>query len=112
MRHLILLVLLSPLLSQAQQAEKSIEVMLPVKKVHEECMALEVGQTLKFSYEANAELEFNLHFHHGKDVTYPLKGKYSNYSNAYNATEKNDFCLMWQNKSAAPVKLQTTFSVN
>jgi hypothetical protein len=107
-----LLVLLLPLLSHAQQAEKSIEVMLPVKKVHEECMTLAAGQTLKFSYEANAELEFNLHFHHGNDVTYPLKGKYSIYSNAYVASEKNDFCLMWQNKSAAPVKLNTTFSVN
>jgi hypothetical protein len=45
-------------------------------------------------------------------VTYPLKGKYSNYSNIYVATQKNDFCLMWQNKTGEPVKLQTTYSVN
>jgi hypothetical protein len=112
MHHKIWFVLLLPLICQAQPSEKSIEVILPVKKVHEECMELAVGKTLKFQYEANAELEFNLHFHHGKEVTYPLKGKYSNYSNSYTATQRNDFCLMWQNKTGEPVKLQSTYSVN
>lgn len=112
MRNRWFLVLLLPFICQAQANEKSIEVVLPEKKVHEECMPLSAGQTLTFNYEANAELEFNLHFHHGKAVTYPLKGKYSNYSNIYVATQKNDFCLMWQNKTGEPVKLQTTYSVN
>ena len=74
-------------------------------------MELIPGQTLKFQYEANAELDFNLHYHHGKDVTMPMSGKYSNYSNTYVATQKNDFCLMWQNKSGGPVKLQTTYQI-
>jgi hypothetical protein len=108
----IFLLLLLPLVCQAQQSEKSIEVILPVKKVHEECMQLSVGQKLTFSYQANAELEFNLHFHQGKEVTTPLSGKYSNYSNTYAATEKNDFCLMWQNKNSKPTKFQTTFRID
>jgi hypothetical protein len=111
MRNNILLVLLLPLLCQGQQTEKSVEINMPAKQVHEECIALSEGQTLKFSYEANAVLEFNLHFHHGKDVTYPLKGKYSIYSNTYLATQKNDFCLMWENKTGGIVKLQTTYRI-
>jgi hypothetical protein len=106
------LALLVPLICQAQAIEKSIEVILAVKKVHEECIAMAEGQTLTFNYEANAELEFNLHFHHGKDVTYPLNGKYSNYSNTYVATQKNEYCLMWQNKNSVPTKFLTTYRVD
>jgi hypothetical protein len=54
-------------------------------------MELTAGQTLKFQYDANAELEFNVHYHHGKQVTTPIGRKYSNYSSAYVATQKNDF---------------------
>lgn len=111
MRKKLLWALLLPLICQAQVTEKTIDVIVPVKKVHEECLAMAEGQTLTFRYEANAELDFNLHFHHGKEVTYPLKGKYSNYSNAYVATQKNEFCLMWHNKTGESAKLQTTYSV-
>ena len=112
MHKKIFLLLLLPLISQAQPSEKSIEVVLPVKKVHEECMQLSVGQKLTFSYQANAELEFNLHFHQGKEVTTPMSGKYSNYSNTYVAEAKNDFCLMWQNKNSAPTKFQSTYRID
>ncbi len=108
----LLLLLLLPLLCQAQPGDKTIDVALPIKKAHEECLPLNVGQTLTFQFEANAELDFNLHYHQGNDITYPLKGKYSSYSNTYVAEQKNDFCLMWQNTSDKPASFQVVYRVN
>jgi hypothetical protein len=99
------------LVAHAQQTEKSSEIILSAKKVHEECMDMTPGQTLKYRFVASAELDFNLHYHSGNEVTYAVNGKYSNYSNSYEAKAPNGFCLMWENKSSAPIKLQTTYQI-
>ncbi|MGB8338829.1 MAG: hypothetical protein WCD07_04500 [Burkholderiales bacterium] len=111
MRYLLLVVLVMPLMCHARQSEKSIEVTLPAKQVHEECVDMTPGQTLRYRFESSAELDFNLHFHQGNDVTYPDKGKYSNYSSSYSAQQTNAFCLMWENQSGAAIKLQSTFQI-
>lgn len=106
-RRILPVFLFLPLLCQAQQ--QSIDIVLPVKQVHEECLDMQAGQSLHYRFESSADLEFNLHFHHGNNVTYPDKGKYSNYSNSYVADQANTFCLMWENTGAAPAKLQSAF---
>jgi hypothetical protein len=110
MRYFMCLLSVIPLLAYAEQ--KSIELVLPIKKMHEECIDMKPGQTLQYGFEASAELDFNLHYHQGKDVSYPAKGNYSKYSNTYTAQQMNAFCLMWTNKSGAQVTLQTTYQLD
>jgi hypothetical protein len=113
LRQIMLPLLCAPLLCLAELApEKTVEIELAAKKVHEECMDLTPGQNLLYRFEASGELDFNLHFHQGDKVTYLVKEKYSNYASSYEAEQENGFCLMWENSSSEPVKLQIGYQVD
>ena len=41
--------------------------------VAEECLHLAAGKSRTFEWTADGPLDFNIHFHRGDDVTYPVK---------------------------------------
>lgn len=49
------------------------EKVLAPGEVYEECMKLEKPQGLSYSYESSAPLDFNIHYHVGESVEYPIK---------------------------------------
>src|SRR5438105_2872675 len=42
-------------------------------KLHEECLRLEAGDKRRYHWKANAAVDFNIHYHRGDDVFYPVK---------------------------------------
>ena len=75
-------------------------------KFLELCGGLTKGQAIDWSFDADRALDFNVHFHEGKDVVFPEKQiAVTKASGTLNVAVKQDYCWMWSNKSATPTKL-------
>ena len=80
-------------------------------KFAEVCDKLPAGAQVGWDFEASAPLDFNVHYHVGKDVVFPSKlVAVSTAKDTLDAKIEQDYCWMWSNKTAAPatitVKLQ------
>lgn len=75
-------------------------------KFVEICGKLSAGSQVQWDYEAGAPVDFNVHYHLGKDVVYPsqqsaaLRGK-----DVLAVKIDQDYCWMWTNKSARATTL-------
>lgn len=78
-------------------------------KFVEVCGRLEQGASVRWSFESAMPVDFNIHYHVGKDVVYAARQAQVARGEdrlAVQATE--DYCWMWTNKgpSAAQLRLQ------
>jgi hypothetical protein len=75
-------------------------------KFAEVCGRLRKGQSIEWSFESDAALDFNIHYHQGKKVVFPAKrdGTAKSGGTLVVALDQ-DYCWMWTNKSGAEVKL-------
>lgn len=92
-------------------APEKIGKSLAAGKIHEECMMLKPGQKLEYSFAASAELNFNIHYHKGEDVAYPVRKKSASENATFAATREEDYCLMWTNESKSPVNLEYSVQI-
>ena len=75
-------------------------------KFLELCGGLTKGQAISWSFDSDRALDFNVHFHEGKDVLFPEKQTaVTKASGTLNIALKQDYCWMWSNKSATPATL-------
>jgi hypothetical protein len=75
-------------------------------KFVEVCGKLTVGQGMRWSFAADAPLDFNIHYHVGKDVVFPAKqAQVSSGRDTLKVTVAQDYCWMWTNKGSTPVSL-------
>lgn len=87
---------------------------LNVDGVAEYCTKLEAGQTVRYRFEADGAVDFNVHIHVGDQVVYPVK------QDSVTAIEFVDFkperggdwCWMWTNRAAQPVAVRYTLFVS
>jgi hypothetical protein len=64
--------------------------------VVEECLRLEAGRSRAFEWSADGPLDFNIHFHRGDDVNYPVKLNGQPKGNGrFTASSGEDYCWMW-----------------
>jgi len=81
-------------------------------KFHEPCMSLRRGDTLRYQFNADQPLEFNLHYHPGGNVEYPIpvmlmeEGK-----GTFKPGSDFTYCLMWQNRTTENVRMSFSWSV-
>ena len=70
------------------------------------CEKLPAGAKVSWSFTADAALNFNLHFHEGNDVRYPVKqDQVTQAQGVFDAPGAQDYCWMWVNKGGSPVTL-------
>lgn len=75
-------------------------------KFVELCDKLPAGMKVRWDFEAHLALDFNVHYHVGKDVVFPFKlSAVSSARDTLDAKIEQDYCWMWSNKSAAPAAL-------
>ena len=91
------------------QFERSVSVV--PGKFAEVCDKLPAAAKVRWDFEASAPLDFNVHYHVGKEVVFPSKlAAVSTAKGTLDAKIEQDYCWLWSNKSAAPatvmVKLQ------
>jgi hypothetical protein len=67
---------------------------------HEYCVTLKPGQLLSYSFQSSNELEFNIHYHDGKQVVFEKGPLNSNViKDEFRASQKANYCWMWSNKT-------------
>ena len=72
--------------------------------VAEECLRLEAGRSRSFSWSADGPVDFNIHFHHGDKVSYPVKANGRRKGGGkFTASAGEDYCWMWSTKEGARV---------
>ncbi len=104
---------LADIIDMAWAADGRFERSLSVApgKFAEVCGKLPAGLKVRWNFEASAPLDFNVHYHVGKDVVFPSKlTAVASATDTLDTKVDQDYCWMWSNKSAAPatvmVKLQ------
>ena len=71
-------------------------------KFVEICENLPKGSAVKWEFKASAPVNFNVHFHQGKEVSFPEKQDgVSELQGTLVTPSKEDYCWMWTNKGEA-----------
>ena len=91
---------------EANQSFKT-QVNIQPGKFSEVCGKLKKGNLIRWQFDSSAPLEFNIHYHEGKNVIFPYK------MSAIKSGEEEllisldqDYCWMWTSKSKEEVKLE------
>ena len=80
-------------------------------KFAEVCGKLERGLPVAWTFSAERPLNFNIHYHAGKQVVFAARQDGVAAAQGELAVEVDqDYCWMWSNKSAAAVQLRLTLA--
>jgi len=72
--------------------------------IAEECLRLEAGKSRAFEWSADGPVDFNIHFHQGDNVTYPVKlNGQAKGGGRFTARAGEDYCWMWTAKRPTKV---------
>ena len=84
----------------------AVDVTLQPNKIHEECARLEPGQSRRYHWKSSAPVDFNIHYHSGKDVHYPVKrDAMRGDGGTFTAKSAEDYCWMWSARDK-PAKVE------
>ncbi|HUQ27051.1 MAG TPA: hypothetical protein VM051_00570 [Usitatibacter sp.] len=77
-------------------------ISLDPRKVHEECVRMEAGEKRKYHWKSTAPVDFNVHYHRGAEVFYPIKrdGMRGD-GGTFNAKTAEEYCWMWTARDQA-----------
>lgn len=76
-------------------------------KIEEECRLMDAGAKVAYRFASSAPVAFNVHFHQGKLVEYPIKVDRTGGENGiFIAASKQEFCWMWTNSSNDVVTIE------
>ena len=80
-------------------------------KILEVCDRSKQGEAITWQFKGSAATDFNIHYHVGKQVSYPKKGKGVMADSGKLAIPADrSYCWMWTNKGKAPVNLSVKLS--
>lgn len=72
-------------------------------KFIEVCDKLPAGLKVQWTFEASAPLDFNIHYHVGKEVVFPARlSAVATAKDTLDAQIEQDYCWTWRNKGALP----------
>ena len=79
---------------------------LEPQKIHEECLRLEPGEQRRYHWKSDAPVDFNIHYHRGAEVIYPVKrdGMRGD-GGTFTAKTAEDYCWMWSARMA-PARIE------
>lgn len=79
--------------------------------VVEVCGPLKAGDQATWAFNATDELDFNIHYHEGEEVVYPVQSKAtSSLANKLVAPVDQTYCWMWTSQESASLRLKLRLS--
>ncbi|HMK43867.1 MAG TPA: hypothetical protein VK445_06990 [Dissulfurispiraceae bacterium] len=91
---------------QSKTETAAIDALVAPGKIHEACYEMLKGQVLRYRFTASKPLDFNIHFHEGAHISYPVElNGVAAQNGDYVIPQDQFYCLMWTNKQAEPVTL-------
>ena len=95
----------------AQPVAKTFAHTVNARGSAEECFRLAANGSVAYAFEASAPVDFNIHFHRGNEVEYPVKSDQVRHADArFVAASAEEYCLMWTNRTAASLSVRGTLS--
>lgn len=83
------------------------EVSVPAGKFAEVCGRLAAHTSVDWNFDADAPLDFNVHYHEGKKVHVPAKQDGAQAADGLlKVAASQDYCWMWTNKTARKASLK------
>jgi hypothetical protein len=80
----------------AADAAKTFSYAIRPGGIEEECVRLDKGDTRDFRWTSDAPVDFNIHYHRGNDVLFPVKGDGVRAGNGtFTADSDEHYCWMW-----------------
>lgn len=77
------------------------------KKFLEVCGKQKMGDSVAWQFKGSAATDFNIHYHVGKEVSYPENRKdVTSADGTLSAPLDQDYCWMWSNRSAQAVDIE------
>jgi hypothetical protein len=93
--------------AQVLELPASLDARLQPGAFEEMCFELSAGAAVRYAFDADAPLEFNLHWHRGSKVLYPLRSDaVARRAGTYRSGQDEAYCLMWTNRNRAAVVLR------
>ena len=88
-------------------------VMLKPQKIHEKCLSLSPPQKLQYSFGTDKAVDFNIHYHKGDMVYYPVREKKTTSNEGlYTPPSRENYCMAWENRSpSVEVQLEFNFKI-
>ena len=87
------------------QFERQLPV--PAGKFAEVCGKLSRGTRVAWSFDADSALDFNIHYHEGKELIFPAKQENIEHAQGDLAvTATQDYCWMWTNRSGSAIHMK------
>ncbi len=81
-------------------------------KFVEVCGALKPGQKIAWSFQGSAPMNFNIHYHLGKETVFPAKlSAVKDAAQTLNVQAEQMHCWMWSNKSSAVATLDVALKI-
>ena len=76
---------------------------------HEDCIELTESNVLTYTFTSSAPVDFNIHYHEGDKVTYPVqKSNITSDTGSFTPDRKAVYCLMWTNNGTEPANISYT----
>ena len=73
---------------------------LEPQKDFEVCTKMQKGETRRYSWRSDNAVDFNIHYHRGKEVTYPVKRtSMRGDGGSFTAKDADEYCWMWTAKN-------------
>jgi hypothetical protein len=89
-------------------------VVVDAGSLHEECLSMAPGQALRYEFQSDRALAFNIHYHEGDAVHYPVRHPATAaLSGGFEPDERRrrHYCMMWANDGPAPAALRYDFQL-
>lgn len=75
-------------------------------KFVELCGELVPGDSIRWEFAASAPVDFNIHYHVGKEAEFPARqAQVSSGQDTLRVAVREDYCWMWSNKSSSRVRV-------
>jgi hypothetical protein len=96
-----------PAAGQMREPPAFMETSLAPGAFDELCFELGAGESMRYSFDADAPVDFNVHWHQGGVVSYPVRiAAVARLGAVFRSPKKEGYCLMWTNRSRIPVPLR------
>ena len=96
-----------------RETSDELVVKIPSGQGYETCLSLQKNKILEYDFEAENELEFNLHYHLKGETIYEVSpNMMQSFQNRFSPKQDTGYyCLMWGNPAENPVSLNLRFEV-
>ncbi|MBF0288425.1 MAG: hypothetical protein HQM14_11455 [SAR324 cluster bacterium] len=99
-------------LSLLQKDNDQITITIDSAEIYEKCLSLKNKQRVDYSFKANQPISFNIHYHSGEQIKYPVSERViASFSTMFNPKLTQTYCFMWENNSNISANLDFEFHI-